>query len=137
MKRYYYSDRLTTESESLGPVNVEELKELYFEKKITEDCLVCQEGTEDWLKLEELISRYNQSGDDKELEALWEERNFNEDPKKKSFQDHLVSIEEKDKFSYLNFIITDFLKIVIFLIKIFLVVFSILFAIKMFQKALS
>ena len=71
MKRYYYSDRLTTEGETLGPVNVEELKELYFEKKITEDCLVCLEGTEDQLKIDELISRYNKSGDNKKLEALW------------------------------------------------------------------
>lgn len=59
MKRYYYTDQFKTEGKVLGPVSVQELKRLHSTQQITEECLVCLEGTEDWEPLAQAIKKFN------------------------------------------------------------------------------
>ena len=56
MKKYYYSDRFKTEGETLGPLAIEELEQLYLQTQITEECKVCEEGSEQWRGYLEILA---------------------------------------------------------------------------------
>jgi len=63
VKRYYYTDQFKTDGRVLGPVTIEKLKQLYYWKEITEKCLVCIEGTEDWQSCLEVLKLKKQLPD--------------------------------------------------------------------------
>jgi hypothetical protein len=59
VNRYYYSDRFKTDGKTLGPVSIEELEQLYINQEITEKCLVCIEGTEEWHPYVKTLEHHN------------------------------------------------------------------------------
>jgi transposase len=60
VKRYYYTDKFKTDGKTLGPVSIEELEQLYIKQEITEKCLVCIEGTEEWQSFIEVLTQFNE-----------------------------------------------------------------------------
>ena len=61
MKKYYYTDQFKTEGKVLGPVTIEKLQQLYYWKEITDKCLVCIEGTEDWQSCLKVLKQKRQA----------------------------------------------------------------------------
>ena len=60
MNRYYYTDQFKTDGNVLGPVSIEELEQLYINQEITEKCLVCIEGSEEWESFIEVLTQFNE-----------------------------------------------------------------------------
>jgi len=92
MNRYYYLDRFKTDGNVLGPVSIQELKRLNLAQQITEECLVCLEGTEDWEPLAQVIKKYNDNISFLSKEKTREEKKKKRDEKKKKMGDYLCGV---------------------------------------------
>ena len=76
MKTYHYSDKFKTNGETLGPVTIEELEQLYLQNKITEQCMVLQNDSDEWCRYLQVLAEIQEAKKEK-LRAncfSWKER---------------------------------------------------------------
>ena len=65
MKTYHYSDKFKTNGETLGPVTIEELEQLYLQNKITEECMVLQNDSEEWCRYLQVLAETQEAKKEK------------------------------------------------------------------------
>ena len=61
MKTYHYSDKFKTNGETLGPVTIEELEQLYLQNKITEECMVLQNDSDEWCRYLQVLAEIQEA----------------------------------------------------------------------------
>ena len=65
MKTYHYSDKFKTNGETLGPVTIEELEQLYLQNKITEECMVLQNDADEWCRYLQVLAEIQEAKKEK------------------------------------------------------------------------
>jgi len=70
MKTYHYSDKFKTNGETLGPVTIEELEQLYLQNKITEECMVLQNDSEEWCRYLQVLAETQEAKKEAKEEKL-------------------------------------------------------------------
>ena len=65
MKTYHYSDKFKTNGETLGPVTIEELEQLYLQNKITEECMVLQNDSDEWCRYLQVLAEIQEAKKEK------------------------------------------------------------------------